>query len=108
MNFSTFPLWAELVLQPALAIFVGVATLAEYKQEEAAHTVSTGMVAILVLIILGHSLQSLFRSWEGLGWGFPVVKFLWPILLGLWVLVFIFLLLIYMEYEQSRLSSVPV
>lgn len=101
-NFATFSLWIELILQFILSIFVVLLAYTESSNEdEKVRSFLTVIVAIIVLVILGYSLRKLYVSWQNLEMTLFLFQFFWPILLGIWVLIFAFPLAIYMGYEQA-------
>lgn len=101
-NFATFPLWIELILQPILSLLVVLLTYTEVSNEdEKVRSFLTGIVAIIMLVTLGYSLRKLYVSWQNVEISLFLLQFFWPILLGIWVLIFAFPLAIYMGYEQA-------
>lgn len=101
-NFATFSLWIELILQPILSILVILLSYTEVSNgDEKARSLLTGILAVVILVILGNSLWKLYVSWNIIQVDLFLLQFFWSIVLGIWILIFAFPLAIYMGYEQA-------
>lgn len=103
-NFVSFSFWVELFLQPIILLFIVAPVVAEEPdQEELWRRMRFWFFAILIATIMVHTVQTLYASRQTLDWEFFVLRAVWPMLLGIWVLVLIFLLAVVSSYEQAFL-----
>ena len=102
VNFTTFPVWIEIPLQLILFLFV-VAPVVTKKpeQQEAWRRIRTWFFIILMIVIGGHTVQTLHASWQAMDLGLLALQAVWPMLLGIWVLMLLFPLSVVMCYEQA-------
>ena len=104
LNFASFWLPVELLIQPLLAVsVVPPKYYNDVDDKETARRVRAGILLVLVGGILIHSIQKLYASWGVLDLRLFALQLAWPILLGAWVLVFVFPLAIVSNYEQAFL-----
>lgn len=102
LNVDPFPLWFEFLLQPILFFFTVAPVVArEPEQQKTSRRVRNWIFLILVLAIVVKTAQSLSTSWQTLNWKFFALQAVWPMLLGVWVLVLVFPLAIFSSYENA-------
>lgn len=101
MNLSPFSIPIEFVLQVVLLIAIVLpAGASNSQEEEIASKVRIWTLAIASAIVVIHTLRTADVSWGAVDWQLLVIKMVWPMLLGLWILTLIFPLSIYAAYEE--------
>ncbi len=104
VTLATFRLWVELLLQPIVVLFtVAPIIVKEPGSRTSWHHASTWFIAILVLVMVGHTTRTLYDSWLTMDWGLFVLQAIWPMALALWVLIVVFGLAVVASYEQAFL-----
>ena len=104
VNFASFSFWIELFLQPVLFFFIVAPVVAEEAdQEETWRRARVWFLAVLTMVLVGHTVQALHVSWQTVNWGNFALRAVWPMLLGTWVLVLVFPLALVASYEQAFL-----
>jgi hypothetical protein len=99
---ATFHLWVELVLQPILLAFAVAPIVArEPEQRATLQRASTWFFLILLVAMLGHTTLTLHASRETMDWGLFALRAIWPMALGLWVLIEVSGLAVVASYEQA-------
>lgn len=103
VNFASFSFWIEfLILQPLLFVVAIPRSVArEPEQQETWRRIRVGLSVILIVVIVGHTLRALHASWQTVDWGLFALRAVWPMLLGIWVLVLVFPLAIVASYEEA-------
>ncbi len=102
LNVDPFSLWFEFLLQPFLFFFTVAPVVArEPEQQKTLRRVRNWVFLILVLAIVVNTAQSLSTSWQTLNLKLFALQAVWPMLLGVWVLVFVFPLTIFSSYENA-------
>lgn len=105
VNFVTFSFWIELLLQPVLAlVVVAPAVVREPEKQKTWRRIRVWFLTILMTVIGVHTVRVLYASWQTLDWGLFALRAVWPLLLGVWVLVLVFLLAIVASYEEAFLQ----
>lgn len=104
MNLVSFSLLFEFLLQPALFIvMVSPSVAMEPEWQETWEQVKVGFLTILLVTVVGHTARTLHASWETIDWELFVLRAVWPMLLGTWVLMLVFALGIVASYEEAFL-----
>lgn len=106
-NLAIFPFWIEFILQPVLFIMlISPIIVQDTNVSKGLHQLVSWFPVVLVLVIAGYVIQTVYQSWQTLKWGTLALQAVWPILLGIWVLLLVFPLAIVMGYETAfrRLS----
>lgn len=105
VNLASFSFWVEfLILQPLLFVVAIPPSVAwEPEQQKAWHRIRGGLSVILIFVIMGHSVRTLHASWKTLDWSLFLLRAVWPVLLGAWVLVIVFPLAVVASYEKAFL-----
>lgn len=100
-NEITFSILAEGVFHIILFVAIALPAVAEQPRERRiASSARTVVVSLLTVIFVIHIITGLMSSWKTIEWPIFIFKGIWPMILGAWVLVFLFPLSIYSGYEQ--------
>lgn len=102
VNFATFSLLIEFLLQPLLAfLLIDPDVVSEAEQRETWRRVRSGLLIILLVIVVVHTVQTLYMSWQTVDWRSFALRAVWPMLLGVWVLALVFPLAVVASYEKA-------
>lgn len=104
VNLATFHILIEFfVIQPiAFLVVLPPELLDEPERRTTWHRIRFAIAAILIISVLSRTIQALYLSWQSIEVELLVVRGTWPILLGIWVLIFIFLFSAVAKYEQKH------
>lgn len=102
VNFASFSFWFEFLLQPFLFFFI-VAPVIDQKPESQKmwRRVRFWFLAILGVAIMHNTIRTLHTSWQTVNWGLFALRAVWPMLLGIWVLMLVFPMAVVASYEQA-------
>lgn len=105
VNFASFSFWIEfLILQPLLFVVVIPPSVARKpEQQNTWRRIRIRLLVILILVVVSHTIRTLYASWQIVDWELFALRAVWPMLLGMWVLVLMFLLAVVASYEQAFL-----
>ncbi|WP_237713332.1 hypothetical protein, partial [Halococcus hamelinensis] len=70
------------------------------QEEDIASKVRIWTLTIASAVVVIHTLRTADILWGAVDWQLSVVKMVWPMLLGLWMLILTFPLSIYAAYEE--------
>lgn len=102
VNFTSFSFWIEFLLQPFLFFFSVAPVLAqEPRPQKAWHRVRFWFLTILGVAIMYNTVRTLHASWQTVDWKLFALRAVWPMLLGIWVLVLVFPLAVVASYEEA-------
>lgn len=102
VNLATFPFLIEILLQPLIFILMVAPTIVkEPSHRETWLRIRVGFTSILLIVIGVHTIQTLQKTWETLDLSLIALRAVWPMILGLWVLVLVFALAVITTYEQA-------
>lgn len=102
VNFATFSFLTEFFLQLLLVfLLINPDVISETEQQETWHRVRGGILVILLVAVVVHTVRTLYVSWQTVEWGLFTLRAVWPMLLGVWVLVLVFPLAVVGSYEQA-------
>ncbi|MFC7156123.1 hypothetical protein ACFQPA_11760 [Halomarina halobia] len=102
VNFASFSFWSELIIQPLIFIFlVAPIIVDDPEQREAWHRGRIWFFAILGIVTLAHTIRILYSTRQTVDWELFALQAVWPILLGIWVLILVFPLAIISSYEEA-------
>ncbi|WP_316348706.1 hypothetical protein [Desulfuromonas acetoxidans] len=100
-SLSPFPIFIEILLQPLVLIFATAPILVKTPKEQLRwQGWSERFFILLALVFLGKTALSLMLDWNLIDWHLFVLRALWPISLGLWVLLLVFVWSVVSSYEQ--------
>lgn len=104
VNFSSFSFWSELFLQPTILFFIVAPTVAEDPdQKKTWRRARFWFSAVLTIVLVGYTIRTLHASSQTIDWGLLMLRAVWPMLLGIWVLVLAFPLVVVASYELAFL-----
>lgn len=104
VSFISFSLLIEFFLQPIVLFFIVAPVVAEEPdQEKISRRMRFWFFAILIAVIVAHTVQTLYASRQTLDWELFALRAVWPMLLGIWGLVLVFPLAVVSSYEQAFL-----
>lgn len=104
LNFASFWLPIELLIQPLLAISViPPRYYADTDEEKTVRRIRVGLLLVLLGGIAVHSIRELYVSWTALDLSLFALQWVWPMLMGAWVLLLVFPLAIVSNYERAFL-----
>ena len=104
VNLASVSFLTEFFLQPILFLFIVAPVVAEETdQKKILRCMRFWFFAILIAAIVIHTVQTLYASRQTLDWELFALRAVWPMLLGTWVLVLVFLLAVVSGYEQAFL-----
>jgi hypothetical protein len=106
INLTSFSLWVEFfVMQPVVTgVYIAPIVTEDPEQQKTWRRIRGYFSIILVTTLLTHTAQSLNESLETLDMGFIALRAIWPMLLGIWVLMLVFGLALIFTYEQAFLN----
>lgn len=101
-NLAVFSLWIELLLQPVIVFFVTAPVAArKLGSQKTWQRRSSWFFAILTVVMVAFIGWTLHTSWQTVAWELFSLRVVWPVLLGIWVLVLVFPLAVVGSYEQA-------
>ncbi|WP_148212885.1 hypothetical protein [Citrifermentans bemidjiense] len=102
VNLSAFPLFVEIILQPVIIVFSTAPVLIKTSDEKKKwQGWSSRFFLILAAALLGNTAISLSSAWDSIDFRLFVLRAGWPVGLGLWVLLLVFLWSLVSSYEQA-------
>lgn len=102
INLTTFSLLVEILLQPILSLIIVAPIVAnEPEQQENWRKVRDYSLIIFAIGLLSLTVRDLYGSPDALDLGLILLRAIWPILLGLWVLILVFGLAVIATYEKA-------
>lgn len=102
VSLASFSFVIEFLLQPFVFFFaVAPVVVDEPGQKKTWHRASNWFFAVLGVALLGYTAHTLFESRQTLDMGHLALQAVWPVLLGIWVLVLVFALAMVSIYEQA-------
>lgn len=107
VNTATFSIWIEFfVLQPLLFIALVLPSMAKLpsiakdpEQQKACQYISTGLLIAILAVVGGYNGLLLSASWETVNKEIFILEMTWPLILGMWVLIFVFALAVITDNE---------
>ncbi|SFR34238.1 hypothetical protein [Halogeometricum limi] len=104
LNLASFSIWIEFILQPVIFFFVVAPVAAKDTESQKIWTkMRFWFSLILISSILIHTILSLTAPEQIVNWEFVALQTIWPILLGIWVLILMLILAVAMAYEGAFL-----
>ena len=101
VSFASFSFWWEMLLQPVLASLVIKPTaFQEPKSRETWSSIRPVLSIILGSLIIGNSAIVLYTASSKLNLELVALRLVWPILMGLWVLILVYPLAAVASYEE--------
>jgi hypothetical protein len=106
VNMHTFSIWVELVLQTVI-LFSLILPYGADDPEQRDHYRShaNSVLAVIGVGIVAYTIWAVLSQWNAINWEFFLIKLIWPAILGLWALLFVFPLARYVKYEHSHGSA---
>lgn len=102
VNLSPFSLLIEIILQPIIVLFIVAPIVAEGpEQQRVLRRARNWFIAILAIVMIGHTARTLSGTWQIANWEVLALQMMWPVLLGIWVLVLVFPLAVVATYEEA-------
>lgn len=102
VSLSTFPLLVELFLQPVVLVFAVAPVLAKAPVEQLAWQRRSARFFILLgLALIAATVLAVHSDWHSIDWRIFGLRAVWPVALGLWLLVLVFALGVVSSYEQA-------
>jgi len=104
VSLSAFPLLVEILLQPLILVFATAPILVKVpEQQQKWQSWSSRFFLILSLALIGNTALSLSSGWHLIDWRLLGLRAAWPVGLGLWVLLLVFVWSLVSSYEQAFL-----
>lgn len=101
---ATFPFWIEMVMQPLAFFFAAAPAVVDGSDDQHIwQRVSATFFSLLGLAMLAHTGRTLFIARTAWDWELMVLEAIWPVLLALWVLVYVWAVAVLASYEQAFL-----
>ena len=97
---APFSLPVELIIQPVVALFSVAPLVARGDQNKRLwHRTSSAVLPLIGLIMVGHSIQTLYSSRAMWNWQLMALEAMWPVFLALWVLPYVWGFAVVALYE---------
>lgn len=102
VSLSAFPLLVEILMQPVILVFATAPILVKTPEEKQKwQGWSSRFFLILAVALLGNTAVSLSSVWDSIDWRLFGLRAGWPVGLGLWLLLLVFVLSLVSSYEQA-------
>lgn len=104
VSLSTFPLLVEFLLQPLILVFATAPILVKAPEDRQKwQGWSIRFFLVLIAALLGNTAISLYSDWNSIDWQLFGLRAGWPVGLGLWLLLLVYLWGLVSSYEQAFL-----
>ncbi len=104
VSLSTFPLIVEILLQPLILVLATAPLLVKAPEwQQKWQGWNSRFFLILTVTIVGNTVISLSSGWDSIDWRLFGLRAAWPVGLGLWVLLLVFVWSLVSSYEQAFL-----
>lgn len=103
VNMYTFSIWVELVLQ-TIILFSLILPYGADDPEQRDHYRShaNSVLAVIGVGVVAYTIWAILSQWDAINWDFFLIKLIWPAILGLWALLFVFPWARHVEHERSH------